>query len=225
MQNITLPMKDRKTAGKALANALLDYAGRDDVIVLTLPRGGVPVAYEVASRLQVNLDLITVRKLGTPGQRELAMGAIASGGIRVLNQDIINSLHISDAAIEATTEQETVELERREHAYRGDHPRPEIKGQCVILVDDGIATGATMRAGIQALKQLEPAEIIVAVAVAPEETVKLLEQEVDTVVCLASPEPFYAISYWYDAFPQVQDDEVSALLNDIWQRNTLTESI
>lgn len=212
-----LPIEDRATAGQALAKALATYADRGDVIVLALPRGGVPVAYEVAQALNASLDLMLVRKLGTPGQEELAMGAIATGGARVLNQDIVRGLSISEETINHVAAREQRELDRRQRAYRGERPLPVIAGQIVILVDDGLATGATMRAAIAALRQQHPARIIVAVPVAPPDTVEQLRHEVDEVVCLATPEPFIAIGRWYRAFTQTSDDEVQDILSRAWQ--------
>ena len=213
-----LPIKDRATAGRELARALQGYAGRGDVVVLALPRGGVPVAYEIARHLGADLDVLIVRKLGAPGQRELAVGAIASGGVRVLNDDIVAELGVSKADIEALTRDEMRELERRERLYRGDRERATIEGRCVILVDDGIATGATMRAGIAALRKMKPARIVVAVGVAPEDTVRILEREADEVACLATPVPFWAVGRWYGVFDQVGDDEVKDTLNAAWQQ-------
>jgi len=212
-----VPIRDRTSAGRALAEALKNYRGRDDVVVLALPRGGVPVASEVAGALGAQLDLMIVRKLGTPGQPELAMGAIASGGIRVLNDEIVSSLRISAEAINKVASREQQELERREQAYRGDRPRPAVEGKCIILIDDGVATGATMRAGIAALRRQRPARIIVAVPVAPFDTVELLRGEADEVVCLATPEPFFAIGRWYVEFPQLTDEEVREQLARMWQ--------
>lgn len=212
-----LPIEDRITAGRALGRALKAYAGRDDVIVLALPRGGVPVAYEVARAIGASLDLMLVRKLGTPGQKELAMGAIATGGALVLNEDIIRDFSITREIINRVAIEEQKELERRQLAYRGTHPLPKLEGLCVILVDDGLATGATMRAAISALRQFHPVRVVVAVPVAPMATVERLEKEVDQVVCLETPEPFMAIGKWYQAFPQVSDAEVKALLSRAWQ--------
>ncbi len=212
-----LPIEDRVTAGRALGEALKAYADREDVIVLALPRGGVPVAYEVAQAIGASLDLMLVRKLGTPGQEELAMGAIATGGARVLNKDIVRGLSISEETINKVAEQEQQELERRQLAYRGDRPLPELEGQCVILVDDGLATGATMRAAVAALKQQHPAHIVVAIPIAPADTVERLQHEVDEVICLEMPEPFMAIGRWYQSFPQTSDDEVQKLLSRAWQ--------
>ena len=213
-----LPIRDRATAGRELAGALQAYAGRDDVVVLALPRGGVPVAYEIARKLGADLDVLIVRKLGAPGQRELAVGAIASGGVRVLNDDIVAALGVSDAEIEGLTREEMRELERRERLYRGNRPPVAMGGRCVIVVDDGIATGATMRAGIAALRKLKPARIVVAVGVAPEDTVRILEREADEVACLATPVPFLAVGRWYGVFDQVGDDEVKDALDAAWKQ-------
>jgi putative phosphoribosyl transferase len=217
MKRDLLPFHDRNEAGRALARALTAYRNRKDVLVLALPRGGVPVAAEIAAALGAELDLMIVRKLGAPGQTELAMGAIASGGVRVLNRDVIASLGIKETAIEEVARREQQELERREHAYRGERPRPAIEGHCVILVDDGIATGATMRAGIEALRRLKPAKIVVAVPVAPPDTVARLRNVADEVVCLATPEPFWAIGQWYVEFPQLSDETVRQALAEAWK--------
>ena len=216
MNGALLPFRDRLQAGRALGTALRAYRGRNDVLVLALPRGGVPVACEVAEFLGSRVDLMIVRKLGTPGQEELAMGAIASGGVRVLNRDVIEPLQIPDHAIDEVERRERREIERREHAYRGNRPRPAVAGQCVILVDDGVATGATMRAAIAALRQSKPSRIVVAVPVAPPDTVDLLRSEADEVVCLATPEPFRAIGSWYMEFPQLTDEEVRTRLSQAW---------
>jgi putative phosphoribosyl transferase len=215
---VKLPIKDRAAAGRELAGALRDYADRRDVVVLALPRGGVPVAAEIAQRLGADLDVLIVRKLGAPLQRELAIGAIASGGVRVLNDEIVAELGITAADIDELTREETHELQRRERRYRGDRPRPAIEGRCVIVVDDGIATGATMRAGIAALRKMKPARIVVAVAVAPEDTIRILEREADEVVCLATPAPFWAVGRWYTVFDQVSDEEVTAMLDSHWRQ-------
>jgi putative phosphoribosyl transferase len=212
-----LPIENRRVAGDALAEALTAYRGRKDVIVLALPRGGVPVAYQIAKALDVALDLMLVRKLGTPGQRELAMGALASGGARVLNEDIVAGLGISEAVIEQAVADEQRELDRREQAYRGERLRPDIEGQTIILVDDGLATGATMRAAVAALRSQQPAQIVVAVPVAPAQTIMVLRREVDAVICLETPEPFMAIGQWYRDFTQVSDSEVKTLLDSAWQ--------
>lgn len=211
-----LPIKDRITAGRALARAMEHYRDRQDLLVLALPRGGVPVAFELAQALHAPIDLMLVRKLGSPGQRELAMGAIASGGVRVLNEELVSYLGVSEETIEKVAASEQEELERRERAYRGDRPWPEIAGKCVILVDDGVATGATMRVAIKALRKQNPKELVVAVPVAPPDTVATLRREADAVVCLAMPEPFTAIGLWYANFSQVSDEEVTTQLARAW---------
>ena len=213
---VRLPLEDRIQAGRLLAQALQHYAGRDDTLVLALPRGGVPVAFEIVQVIHAPLDLMLVRKLGTPGQEELAMGAIAPGGVRLLNADIVAQLGIADEAIEEVAARERAELERRQRAYRGDRPEPEVRGRCVILVDDGLATGATMRTAIKALRQRQPKRIVVAVPVAPRETIATLRGEADEVICLATPAPFWAIGGWYQRFPQTSDAEVKALLALAW---------
>ncbi len=204
--------QNRSDAGRKLAEKLTEYANRNDVLILALPRGGVPVAFEVAERLGAPFDVFLVRKLGVPGHEELAMGAIASGGVRVLNHRTIDYLRIPDAAIDAVAEEEQRELTRREKAYRDNRPAPEIRGKTVILIDDGLATGATMRAAAVALKQMRPAKIIVAVPVASDETCREFEQEVDAVICANTPEPFYGVGLWYHDFSQTTDDEVRELL-------------
>jgi putative phosphoribosyl transferase len=213
-----LPFKNRTEAGRLLAEELKSYAKRTDVLILALPRGGLPVAFEIAQALDAPLDLMLVRKLGVPGQEELAMGAIATGGIKILNQDLVKGLNISDAALEAVMSREKRELERREHAYRGDRPVPEVGDRCVILIDDGLATGATMRAAILALRQQRPAQIIVGVPVAPLDTVEELRKEADEVICLATPDPFFAIGTWYVNFSQTSDEEVHDLLACAWRQ-------
>jgi predicted phosphoribosyltransferase len=201
--------KDRTDAGQKLAHELSSrYADRDDVVVLGLPRGGVPVAFEVAKELNVPLDIFLVRKLGVPGREELAMGAIASGGVRVLNDDLIRMLSIPDKAIDRVSNNEQQELERREHEYRGDRQRIDVKNRVCILIDDGLATGASMRAAVRALRQMEPEQIVVAVPVAAPNTCAVFENEVDEVICLDTPEPFYAVGAWYDHFSQTSDEEV-----------------
>lgn len=212
-----LPLKDRKAAGQALAEALQKYKEYKDVIVLGLPRGGVPVAAEIAESLGAELDLMLVRKLGTPGQRELAMGAIASVGSRVMNESVVRSLGISEAEIQQVENAERKELQRREKAYRGSRPAPMLANRCVILVDDGLATGATMRAAVDAVRQDGPALLVIAVPVAPEDTVEMLRSEVDDLVCLATPEYFRAIGLWYVDFSQVSDDEVRQILDRFWR--------
>lgn len=210
--SLHLPFRDRVHAGQLLAQALREYAGRSDVIVLALPRGGVPVAFEVAAALKAPLDLMLVRKLGTPGQAELAMGAIATGGVMVMNDDVVEMLRISDDVIQAVARREHIELERRQKAYRGNRPPPQLRDKCVILIDDGIATGATIRSAVKAVRTQGPARIVVAAPMAPSETVDVLKREADEVVCLATPEPFTAIGCWYEEFPQTSDGEVKALL-------------
>jgi len=212
------PLANRTEAGRALGAALASYRQRGDLLVLALPRGGVPVACEIARALDAPLDILVVRKLGTPGQEELAMGAIASGGLRVLNHDVIRARDIGEWVIENAVAREQRELERRESAYRGDRPRPPVEGKCVIVVDDGLATGATMRAAVAALRLQKPARIVVAVPVAPAETVRMLQAEADEVVCLKTPEEFWAIGQWYVDFPQVSDEEVRGLLAAAWAR-------
>jgi putative phosphoribosyl transferase len=203
---------DRTHAGKELAKALTAYTDHPDSIVLALPRGGVPIAFEIANVLHAPLDVFIVRKLGAPGQPELAMGAIASGGLRVMNDDILGMLRVSEATIAATIAEEQQELERREGLYRGDRPALKIAGKTVIVVDDGIATGATMRAAVRALKAQQPARLIVAIPTAAVDTCHALRQEVDEVVCLATPEPYIAVGRWYKDFAQTSDAEVQALL-------------
>jgi putative phosphoribosyl transferase len=203
--------RDRRHAGQVLATKLADYAERSDVLVLALPRGGVPVGYEVALALQAPLDVFLVRKLGVPGHAELAMGAIATGGVRVVNTSLVQALHIPEAAVDAVIAAEQCELERRERTYRDDRPPPDVHGRTIILVDDGLATGSTMRAAALALRR-EGASVVVAVPVAPPETCAELQAEVDRVVCAATPEPFYAVGLWYEDFAQTTDEEVYALL-------------
>lgn len=205
---------DRNEAGKLLAAKLTRYAGRQDTIILALPRGGVPVAFEIARALSAPLDVFLVRKLGLPGQEELAMGAIATGGVRVLNRDVVAHLNVPQRTIDTVTRQEQQELERRERLYRGDRPAPEFRGVTVILVDDGLATGSTMRAAIAALKKSEPGRIVVAVPVAPPSAVEELEREVDEVLCLFTPEPFDGVGRWYQDFSQTTDQEVRTLLDE-----------
>lgn len=203
---------DRRDAGRRLARDLAAYAGRHDVLVLALPRGGVPVAFEVAEALQAPLDVFIVRKLGVPGQEEYAMGAIASGGVRVLNGDVVGMLDIDAATLEAVTRQEQAELERRERLYRAAAAPPEVAGRTLIVVDDGLATGSTMRAAVRALRALQPARIVVAVPTAAAETCAQLRGEADAVVCSRTPEPFRAVGRWYEDFSQTDDEEVRELL-------------
>ena len=212
------PFRDRREAGRVLASRLKTYAGRDDVVVLALPRGGVPVAYEVASALGAPLDVFLVRKLGTPGHRELAMGAIASGGVRVLNDDVVRWYGISESAIESVAREEAAELERRERAYRDGRPAPELTNRSVILVDDGLATGSTMRAGAQAVRLHRPARVVVAVPVGARQTCSEIAAVADEVICARMPEPFTAVGQWYLDFDQTDDDEV----RDLLQKSTPT---
>src|SRR5213596_2420047 len=209
---------NRAEAGRMLAEKLVKYAGRNDVIVLGLPRGGVPVAYEVAKRLGALLDVFIVRKLGVPGFEELAAGAIASGGVRVLNEDVMRAIPHADEAINAITARETAELERREQIYREGRPPPELRDRIVILVDDGLATGATMRAAVKALRERGAAKIVVAVPVGPPDTCRELAQEADEVVCASEPEFFQAVGQYYEDFSQTSDDEVRDLLARAAQR-------
>jgi len=203
---------DRSEAGKYLASQLARYSHRDDVVVLALPRGGVPVGYEVAMALRAPLDIFLVRKLGVPGHEELAMGAVSTGGVRVLNEDVVNYLEITDREIEAVAASELTELERRERAYRGDRPEPDVHGKTVILVDDGLATGSTMRAAVAALRQQKPARIVVAVPVSAPQTCDEYRMGVDEIVCAATPEPFLGVGRWYLDFSQTTDEEVRELL-------------
>jgi predicted phosphoribosyltransferase len=203
---------DRTDAGRRLAEELTAYCDRDDVIVLALPRGGVPVAYEVAEKLHAPLDVFLVRKLGVPGHEELAMGAIASGGVEILNDDVVNALGISDAAIERVAEQELQELARREHEYRGSRPPLDVHNCTAILIDDGLATGASMAAAVEGLRALGPSKIVVAVPTASPETCNAFRSRVDEIVCAETPVPFRAVGEWYDDFSQTTDDEVRTLL-------------
>jgi predicted phosphoribosyltransferase len=204
--------RDRRDAGRRLAAELTNYADQNDVLVLALPRGGVPVAYEVARALRAPLDVFMVRKLGVPGYEELAMGAIATGGVRVLDEEVVRMLHLPRDVIERATAIEMTELERRERQYRGDRPAPDVRGRTVILIDDGLATGSTMRAAIAALKKEGAKRIVVAVPVAPPETCQALRAQVDDVLCAVTPEPFRAVGLWYGDFSQTTDEEVRDLL-------------
>jgi putative phosphoribosyl transferase len=205
---------NRRNAGAELAGKLERYMDRDDVVVLGLPRGGVPVAFEVARALGAELDIFLVRKLGVPGHRELAMGAIASGGVRVLNQDVISWLRISDHVIDEVAREEQGELERRERLYRGDRLPVDIRDRIVVLVDDGLATGSTMRAAVEAVRKYQPSRIVVAVPVAPRATCTEFETIADEVVCAQTPEPFSAVGQWYREFAQTLDDEVRELMEE-----------
>lgn len=203
---------DRREAGKVLASKLMKYKDRADVLILALPRGGVPVAYEVAKSLNVPLDIFLVRKLGVPGHEEFAMGAIATGGIRVLNDDAVEYLNIPESVIDAIAAEELSELRRRERAYRGDRPEPDVQGKTVILVDDGLATGSTIRAAAQALRQQGPEKTVVAVPVSAPQTCDEYRIGVDEIVCAVTPEPFLGVGRWYDDFSQTSDEEVHDLL-------------
>ena len=204
--------RDRTDAGRQLAARLTRYADRTDVLVLALPRGGVPVAYEVAKALKAPVDVFLVRKLGVPGHEELAMGAIASGGVRVLNDDVVDYLQIPDAVIGSITAMEQRELERRERSYRGDRPEPDVTRKTVILIDDGLATGSTMRAAAAALRQQDPVKIVVAVPVSAPQTCDEYRMGVDEIVCAKTPEPFLGVGQWYRDFSQTTDEEVRELL-------------
>lgn len=207
--------QDRFEAGRVLASKLRHLANRSDVVVLALPRGGVPVGYEVAKALDAPLDLFVVRKLGVPGYPELAMGAIASGGIRVLNDDLVQRLAIPDYMISATVAKEEEELERRERDYRGDRSPLDVEGRTVVLADDGLATGSSMRVAALALRNKKPAEIVVAVPVAAAATCAEFESEVGQVVCAVTPEPLLAVGQWYIDFSQTNDEEVRELLRRV----------
>jgi len=204
--------RDRAAAGRQLAHTLSEFVGRSDVLVLGLPRGGVPVAAEVARHLAAPLDVFLVRKLGVPGQEELALGAIAEGGVEVINQDLVSDLGISPAAIERIAVRERLELDRREVLYRSARRRPEIRDRIVILIDDGLATGATMEAAIVAIRSLGPARIVVAAPVGAKQTCDRLRRLVDDVRCVAMPEPFDAVGVWYEDFGQTTDEEVRGIL-------------
>jgi predicted phosphoribosyltransferase len=204
--------RDRVDAGKRLAQELSQYSNRPDVLILALPRGGVPVAFEVAKELNVKMDVFIVRKLGVPGNEELAMGAIASEDVRVLNENIIKSYKIPDRVIATVAANELRELERRERKYRGNRPKPDMKGMTVILIDDGLATGATMHAAVEALKTKHPAKLVVAVPTASPEMCRFFKKIVDEMVCATTPEPFYSVGAWYEDFSQTTDEEVCKML-------------
>ena len=210
--------QDRREAGRMLASRLSAYADRPDVVVLALPRGGVPVAYEVAKALHAPMDVFLVRKLGVPGHEEYAMGAMASGGVRVLNRDVVEALHIPNEVVEQVIAREQRELERREREYRGDRPFPDLRGKTVILVDDGLATGSTMLAAVMALRQKQPARIVVAVPVGSPETCDAFRDHVDEIVCAITPDPLYGVGLWYTDFSQTTDDEVRKLLAQVSQQ-------
>jgi putative phosphoribosyl transferase len=204
--------RNREHAGRVLAERLVRHAGVQNLLVLGLPRGGVPVAFEVARALNAPLDVFVVRKLGTPGHEELAMGAIASGGVRVLNDDVVEALAIDVATIEHVAAQEGAELERRERAYRGDRAPAPIVGRTVVLVDDGLATGSTMRAAAAGVRAQNPERVVIAVPVAVKQTCEQLRAEVDEIVCVLTPEPFRAVGAWYEDFAPISDGEVRELL-------------
>jgi putative phosphoribosyl transferase len=210
--------RNRQEAGQRLASRLGEYANREDVIVLGVPRGGVPVAFEVATALNLPLDIFVLRKLGVPGHEELAFGAIGSGGVRVLDASVMEQLGISDLDIALVTRAEREELERREGLYRGSRPPLHVYGKTVILVDDGIATGSSLRAAIHALRPMKPAAIVIATPVAPPSTVRCLQHEVDELVCVEMPEPFYGVGQFYHDFSQVSDEEVIELLDHAFQQ-------
>jgi putative phosphoribosyl transferase len=210
--------KNRKEAGQLLARRLGAYAGRDDAIVLALPRGGVPVGVAIADKLKLEFDILLVRKLGFPWQPELAMGAVASGGLVVLHDELLGMFHVPAALIEAQTQRELQEIARREQRYRRGRPAPALRRRHVILVDDGMATGSTMRAAAQLVRRAEPARLIVAVPVSTVEAHAELAAMVDEVVCMNTPEPFYAVGAWYRDFEQVSDEEVEHLLERIWRQ-------
>jgi len=205
--------RDRSEAGRVLAEKLASYANRPDVLVLALPRGGVPVAFEVAQALHAPLNVFLVRKLGLPGQEELAMGAIASGGTRVVNEELVEKLSVPPEVIDAVADQEQQELNRREHDYRVGRPAPDVRGRIIVLVDDGLATGATMRAAVAALRLQGPARIVVAVPVGAPETCTELQYQADETVCAETPQLFYAVGAWYEDFSQTSDEEVRELLS------------
>jgi predicted phosphoribosyltransferase len=208
--------RDRAEAGDVLAGHLGHYAGRDDLMVLALPRGGVPVAARVAEALGAPLDVFVVRKLGVPGHEELAMGAIASGGVEVVNEQVAGRLGLGEADLRRAAEAEGRELARRERNYREGRPPPHLGGRVVILVDDGLATGATMRAAVAAVRRLGPARVVVAVPTAPASTCQRLAEEADEVICATTPRPFRAVGYSYRSFPQTSDEEVRTLLQAAW---------
>ena len=207
-----VPFKDRRDAGRKLAQKLTAHAGKPNTLILALPRGGVPVAYEVALALNAPLDIFIVRKLGLPEREELAIGAIATGGVRVLNRDIIRMLGIPEEVINFVAKRELQELDRRERLYRGDRPAPDVRDRTVILIDDGLATGASMRAAIAGLRAQHPARLVVAVPTAAEDVCEAFRPEVDEIVCAITPEPFYGVGRWYDNFAQTTDEEVRVLL-------------
>lgn len=217
--------RNRREAGEALAERLLErYGARQDLLILALPRGGVPVAAEIAWALQAPLDLMLVRKLGLPGHEELAMGAIATGGVRVLNEQVVSAMSVSDEMIQTVAEEERRELRRREQAYRDNRPEPRMEGRTVVLVDDGLATGSTMQAAIDAVKQMHAAAVVVAIPVAPPDTAWRMSQEVDDFICPLTPPNFMSVGQHYDQFDQTTDDEVRQLLSDAWSTDRPTDA-
>jgi len=211
--------KNRADAGRRLAEKLMGYKDNANVLVLALPRGGVPVAFPVAQALHAPLDIFVVRKIGVPGHEELAMGAIASGGVYVTNPSVLRSVRNSQEAFKAAAQRELQEIRRRELAYRGDRPLPQIQDRIVILVDDGLATGASMRVAVQALRQQRPAKIVVAVPIASEETCDEFRDEVEEIVCAITPDPFFGVGLWYQDFSQTTDEEVRILLQTAWRQS------
>lgn len=222
METMKTQFFNRSEAGQFLAENLSAYANRDDVVLLALPRGGVPVAAEVAKRLNAPLDVFVVRKLGLPEHPELAMGAIASGGVRVFNGEVVNALQISDEVIDAVSAEELIELQRREKAYRADRPPLELEGKTVIVVDDGIATGSTMLAAVSALRQLNAARIVVATPVIAKSTYSEIQRAADEVAAVLVPEHFYAVGQWYEDFSQTSDEEVRELLGQAARRQPVS---
>jgi putative phosphoribosyl transferase len=212
-QAVSLPLVNRKSAGRLLAQRLEIYSHRPDVLVLGLPRGGIPVADQIAEHLKAPLDVLLVRKLGVPGQRELAFGAIAAGGVRVLDREIISAAHLTPQEIEQISGEELRLLQAGNLCYRDHRPAQEVRGRIVIVADDGIATGSTMKAAVEALRSQNPSKIVVAAPVVSLDAAAMLRQSADEVVSLAQPEPFYAVGFWYEDFSQITDDEVYALLN------------
>lgn len=217
--DISIPIPDRAAAGRALAAQLLEHNYRHNLLVLALPRGGVPVAYEIAIALDAELDVLIVRKLGMPGQREVAMGAIASGGQQFLNEELISSYRIAESDIAEIVREESAELARRERSYRGTRSEPVFRRRTVVLVDDGLATGASMRVAVNAVKQRGAERIVIAVPVAAVQPLDNLKQMVDGVMCLATPIPFFSVGQWYEQFSQVSDSEVKTLLKQAWARD------
>ena len=213
-----VPFRDRRDAGKKLAQRLTAYSECQDGLILALPRGGVPVAYEVALSLRIPVDIFIVRKLGVPGREELAFGAIASGGVRVLNGDVVRMLSIPDEVINFVAKREFQELQRREQLYRGNRPAPDVRNRTVILIDGGLATGASMRAAVAGLRALHPARIVIAVPTAAPEACEAFQSEVDEIICAVTPELFYGVGRWYEDFSQVTDEEVRTLLQEANQQ-------